>query len=109
MIHRYSRNEQNANKQFRTDKTKPERISLNVLEYELGYASFGHPAIFPESLARDHILSWSNEGDTVLDPFCGSGTTLKMAKHNGRNGIGIEINEDYCGITVNRLRQKVLF
>ena len=68
-----------------------------------------HPAIFPESLARDHILSWSNEGDTVLDPFSGSGTTIKMARLMGRKGIGIEIHQDYCDIAVERLRQKLLF
>ena len=68
-----------------------------------------HPAPFPESLARDHILSWSNEGDTVLDPFSGSGTTLKMARLMGRKGIGIEIHQDYCDIAVERLRQKLLF
>ena len=71
--------------------------------------AFEHPAIFPESLARDHILSWSNEGDTVLDPFSGSGTTLKMARLMGRKGIGIEIHQDYCDIAVERLRQKLLF
>lgn len=108
VIHRYSRNEQNANKQFRTDKTKPERISLNVLEYELGYASFGHPAIFPEALARDHILSWSNEGDIVLDPFSGSGTTAKMARLMGRRFIGVEVNPEYCEIARKRLAQKLL-
>ncbi len=69
----------------------------------------GHPAMFPESLARDHILSWSNEGDTVLDPFSGSGTTMKMARLMGRRGIGIEIHQDYCDIAVERLRQKLLF
>ncbi len=69
----------------------------------------GHPAVFPERLARDHILSWSNPGDVVLDPFAGSGTTLKMAKETGRIGVGIEVNEDYCGIIKNRLRQGVLF
>lgn len=69
----------------------------------------GHPAPFPESLARDHILSWSNEGDLVLDPFSGSGTTAKMAKHNGRRFIGIEINEAYCEIAKKRLSQQVLF
>ena len=68
-----------------------------------------HPAPFPEPLARDHILSWSNEGDTILDPFSGSGTTLKMARLMGRNGIGIEIHQDYCDIAVERLRQKLLF
>ena len=64
-----------------------------------------HPAIFPEKLAEDHILSWSNEGDTVLDPMCGSGTTLKMAKLNNRNYIGIDISEEYCEISRERLKQ----
>ena len=68
-----------------------------------------HPAPFPESLARDHILSWSNEGDTVLDPFSGSGTTIKMARLMGRKGIGIEIHQEYCDIAVERLRQRLLF
>ena len=68
-----------------------------------------HPAIFPEALARDHILSWSNEGDTVLDPFSGSGTTAKMARLMGRRAIGIEVNQEYCDIAVERLRQRVLF
>jgi site-specific DNA-methyltransferase (adenine-specific) len=68
-----------------------------------------HPAVFPEPLARDHILSWSNEGDIVLDPFSGSGTTAKMAKHNGRRFIGIDINPEYCEIAEKRLLQSVLF
>jgi DNA modification methylase len=62
-----------------------------------------HPAIFPEKLAEDHILSWSNEGDTVLDPMAGSGTTLKMAKKNNRSYIGIEISQDYIDIINERL------
>lgn len=67
-----------------------------------------HPAVFPEALARDHIVTWSNEGDIVLDPFSGSGTTVKMAKYNGRRAVGIEINEKYCEIAVQRLKQKVM-
>ena len=66
-----------------------------------------HPAIFPEVLARDHILSWSNEGDVVLDPFAGSGTTPKMARLMGRRFIGIEVNPDYCEICRKRLAQQV--
>lgn len=62
-----------------------------------------HPASFPEKLAEDHILSWSNEGDTVLDPMCGSGTTLKMAKENNRKFIGIEISPEYIEIIKKRL------
>jgi len=65
--------------------------------------AFQHPAIFPESLAEDHILSWSKPGDVVLDPMCGSGTTLKMAKINGRNYIGIDINEEYVELSKKRI------
>jgi site-specific DNA-methyltransferase (adenine-specific) len=63
----------------------------------------GHPAQFPEQLAKDHILSWSNEGDVVLDPFMGSGTTAKMAKLNNRNYIGFELSEEYCKIANERI------
>ena len=62
-----------------------------------------HPAPFPEQLAHDHITSWSNEGDTVLDPFAGSGTTLKMAEKLGRHSIGVEIAEEYCEIIRTRM------
>jgi len=68
----------------------------------------GHPAIFPEQLAAEHIKSWSNKGDLVLDPMCGSGTTLKMARLLNRNFIGIEISEKYCKIARDRLRQQTL-
>ena len=71
--------------------------------------SFGHPGTFPEALARDHILSWSNEGDIVLDPFNGSGTTTKMARLMGRRWLGVEVNPDYCEIAWTRMAQKVLF
>lgn len=62
-----------------------------------------HPAIFPEQLAEDHILSWSNEGDLVFDPFCGSGTTMKMAKLNNRDYIGVDISEEYCQLARKRV------
>lgn len=62
-----------------------------------------HPAVFPESLARDHIISWSNEGDVVFDPFLGAGTTAKMALLNNRKFIGIEKVEDYFNISKNRI------
>jgi len=65
--------------------------------------SHEHPAIFPEKLAEDHILTWSNLNDIILDPFCGSGTTCKMAKKNQRHYIGIDISEDYC-----RLAEKII-
>jgi len=65
--------------------------------------AFQHPAVFPEALARDHILSWSNEGDTVLDCFCGSGTTGKMAVILKRKFIGIEISKEYCDLSKVRI------
>lgn len=89
---------------------------LNIWEVRAGWGqstkdqfAFDHPAIFPEDLARDHILSWSNEGDIVLDPFSGSGTTAKMARELGRHYIGIEVNESYVEISRKRLAQQLLF
>jgi len=63
-----------------------------------------HPAVFPEKLANDHIISWSNKGDVVYDPFMGSGTTAKMALKNGRNFIGSEISEEYCKVANERTK-----
>lgn len=67
-----------------------------------------HPAQFPEKLVQDHIISWSNEGDIVLDPFMGSGTTAKMAKLNGRNYIGFELSTEYCDIAEKRIQDIVV-
>jgi len=58
---------------------------------------------FPEQLAHDHIISWSNEGDTVLDCFMGSGTTGVVAKNLNRDFIGIELDKDYFEIAKNRI------
>jgi site-specific DNA-methyltransferase (adenine-specific) len=60
--------------------------------------------IFPEQLAADHILSWSNEGDFVLDPMCGSGTTCKMAAKLNRKYIGFDISQEYCSIAEKRIQ-----
>lgn len=67
--------------------------------------AYEHPAIFPELLAEDHIVTWSNEGDLVYDPFMGSGTTAKMALKNGRKFVGSEISAKYCDIAKKRLDQ----
>lgn len=80
----------------------------NVWKYVVGGGNSveygtGHPAGFPEKLAHDHILSWSSEGDTVLDPFMGSGTTGKMAKQLGRSFIGIELDPSYYEIAKKRI------
>lgn len=62
-----------------------------------------HPAIFPEKLAYDHILSWTNEGDIVYDPFMGSGTVAKMAHISSRNWVGSEISQKYVDISLERI------
>lgn len=83
---------------------------FNVWQYATtkGNSETAHPAPFPQKLASDHIASWSNPGDLVLDPFSGSGTTAKAAKELGRRYLGLEINADYCEIARKRLSQQVL-
>ena len=94
---------------------KENKIADNIWYYNVGGGhvtkdkiAYQHPAIFPEQLAADHIVSWSNKGNLVLDPMNGSGTTTKMAKLLGRKYIGIEISPDYCKIAEERLRQEIL-
>ena len=91
--------------QLNTEKTK-----TNIWSYAVGLGgsttdkiAFKHPAVFPENLAKDHILSWSNELDLVLDPMCGSGTTCKMAYLLNRNFIGVEVSKEYIEISRERL------
>ena len=88
----------------------------NIWTYKVGYMkstadkiAYGHSAIFPEQLANDHIISWSNEGDIVYDPFMGSGTTAKMALANNRQYIGSELSAEYVEIAKERLKQTKLF
>ncbi len=79
----------------------------NIWKYNVSFNDkiVKHPAVFPEQLAEDCILSWSVEGDTVLDPFMGSGTTAKMALLNKRNYIGFELNEEYYNGILKRLEK----
>jgi len=106
------RNKDGTTTPMKYETGKNERNKWNVWVYEVGYnkttkdkEAFQHPAMFPEALARDHIISWSNKGDLVLDPFMGSGTTAKMALLNGRNYIGIDISEEYCEIARKRIAE----
>lgn len=71
--------------------------------------SLGHPAVFPPELARRLIKLYSYVGDVVLDPFCGSGTTLRAAKDAGRLAIGVDISPKYVALSANRCRQDLLF
>lgn len=89
---------------------KKEKVRNNIWQYAVGLhgttsdkIAFKHTAVFPEGLAKDHILSWSNEGDVVLDPMCGSGTTGKMALLNNRKFIGIDISKEYIELTKERI------
>ena len=76
----------------------------NIFTYDVGKNDKTiHNAPFPEQLAQDHIISWSNPGDLVLDPFVGSGTTGKMAVLNGRDFIGIDISPEYCELARKRI------
>ena len=83
--------------------TRENKISGNVWSLSVSSTRLNHPAIFPEQLANDHIISWSNYGDLVYDPFMGSGTTAKMALLNKRNYIGSEISKEYCEIAEKRI------
>ena len=87
----------------------------NVWTYAVGkncttkdkYA-FEHSALMPERLAEDHIITWSRPGDLVLDPFCGAGTTVKMAVLSGRRYVGVEIEKRYCELAERRVREAAL-
>lgn len=81
-------------------EVKPTKIRKNIFYYSVGGGKTGHPAVFPDKLAEDHILSWSNKDDIVLDPFMGSGTTAKMCLLNNRHYIGCEISEEYYNNSV---------
>lgn len=87
----------------------PTKQHPNIFYYDVGKnEKTEHNAPFPEALARDHIISWSNEGDTVLDPFLGSGTTGKMAILEGRKFIGIEKDDKYFEIARERIENHVV-
>tara|TARA_B100000287_G_scaffold417947_1_gene454298 strand:+ start:205 stop:1116 length:912 start_codon:yes stop_codon:yes gene_type:complete len=83
----------------------------NVWKYNTGKSyttkddfAFKHPAMFPESLVEDHIMTWTKEGDFVVDPFVGAGTTTKMAAINGRDWLGIDMSEEYVAIAEKRMK-----
>lgn len=89
---------------------KKKKTRTNIWAYAVGMGgttsdkvAFQHPAVFPEKLAEDHILSWTNPGDLVFDPMCGSGTTCKMAMINQRRFIGVDISGEYIEIAKQRL------
>ena len=98
-----------TSKVYKPNKT---HVAPNVWKYNNKYNigtkdtwAHEHPAIFPEALVKDHINSWSNVGDLIFDPFCGSGTTLKMAKALKRKFYGCDISDKYVKLSLKRIRQ----
>jgi len=95
----------------KVERTTEKKVG-NVFFYSVGggistkdKVAYEHPAIFPEQLANDQIITWSNESDVIYDPFMGSGTTAKMCILNNRNYIGSEISKKYIDITNERLEK----
>jgi len=91
---------------------KPFGTRTNIWEYNIGWQHSykedflrKHPAIFPFSLAQDHVISWTNENDIILDPFLGSGTTAIACINTNRNYIGIEKNIEYYNIALRRIKE----
>jgi site-specific DNA-methyltransferase (adenine-specific) len=95
-------------------KRKPvgkDKIKGNIWKYSVGKGhstlddvAFKHPAIMPEKMVHDHIISWSNEGDLVLDPMCGSATVAKMSILSKREFLGFDISKEYIdNVAIPRL------
>ena len=82
---------------------KDEAIQYNVWEMQVARNKTTHPAVFPAELANKHIVSWSNPGDIVLDPFVGSGTTAIEAVKENRHYIGFDISDEYCQMARSRV------
>jgi DNA modification methylase len=83
---------------------KESKLRSNIWHYSVKHVKpIGHPATFPFRLAADHVATWTEEGDTVLDPFCGSGTTGMAALAAGRNFIGVELDPTYAALARSRI------
>ncbi len=92
-------------------EVEPYGMRFNIWRYVTGRGNsthdavaFNHPALFPEKLVEDHLQSWSNPGDLILDPMNGAGSTTKMAYLINRVFIGIDISPEYCQIAMDRLK-----
>ena len=91
-------------KHFTINKNK---VKSNVWKCAIAQNHTNHPAVFPLQLIMDHIMSWTNEGDTVLDPFVGSGTSGIAALQLNRNFIGIDIVPEYCKLTEEQILNEI--
>ena len=94
-----------ASKKITKNRSNIWKINAGYMISTKDKIAFEHPAIFPEQLAEDHILSWSNPGDIVFDPMAGAGTTCKMAMLNDRKYLGMEISKEYVDIANKRIEE----
>ena len=90
----------------RTCKYSPQQTHYNIWDIAVAQNKTSHPAVYPIEIPLKHIQSWSNEGDIVLDPFMGSGTTGLAALELNRKFIGIELNEEYFELSKQRILEK---
>lgn len=104
----------NLTKRHSDKKIQKESLRYNIWYYNVGNNSTSknrnyskHPAMFPKELAIDHILSWSNENDIILDPFIGSGTVGVASLELNRNYIGFEISKEYCELANKRIEMEL--
>ena len=85
---------------------KEESLQYNIWDMQVARNKTTHPAVFPAQLAHDHIITWSNPGDVVLDPFVGSGTTAIEATKEKRHYVGFDISEEYCQMARKRIEEE---
>lgn len=100
----------NASREYEARVAPEFGMRTNIWQYKQGHGSgdpvtkYAHPAVFPDSLARDHIITWSNAGDLVYDPFLGSGTTAAMAQELDRRFVGSEVSTPFYELSMARVR-----
>ena len=82
-------------------------VDYNIWGIAVAQNKTPHTAVYPYEIPYRHIISWSNKGDIVLDPFIGSGTTALAAIDLNRKYIGIELNEDYCELCKMRIEEHI--
>lgn len=104
-VKRTCRDNNSDNLSVSENKVNETKIKENVWQYGTKKNKTSHPAVFPLQLAHDHIISWSNQEDTVLDCFMGSGTTGAACVNTGRNFIGMEIDQQYFEIAKKRIEE----
>jgi DNA modification methylase len=99
----------NRNKQDETSEVATERLFTNEIANSVWHIApvppghLDHPCPFPEEIPERLIRLYSYPGDLVLDPFCGSGQTLKVSHHLGRHYVGYDINKEYIALSLTRI------